>query len=286
MSPTALIIHGGAGAREGMHTSVQDYGRSLDRVLSRAWSVLQQSDAREAVLHAVRLLEDDALFNAGFGSRLQGDGVVRMSAALMDGAAGRFSAVINVERVRHPIDVAAALGGEQHRVLAGMQATAFARLRGMDDFDPVTPHRLAEHQRRLAGKAGTVGAVALDRDGRIWAATSTGGVGFETPGRVSDSATVAGNYADSGVGVSCTGVGEHIVDHGAAMRVAVRVIDGMTLEAAIARTIGEADRRGLEYGLIAVDRHGTTMAGSTRGVTTLWAARDESGQRDFLGDPD
>jgi len=235
------------------------------------------------VLHAIRLLEDDPLFNAGLGSRLQRDGVARMSAALMDGAGGRFSGVINVERVRHPIDVAAALGGDKHRVLAGEFATRFARSLGMGDFDPSTPHRLAEHQRRLAGESGTVGAVAVDRHGAVWAATSTGGVGFETPGRVSDSATVAGTYADSAVGVSCTGIGEHIVDHGAATRVAVRVADGMTLEEAIGRTLGEADQRGLEYGLIAVDREGLAMAGTTYGMTTLWAARDWSGRRDFLG---
>lgn len=284
MNQTALIIHGGAGAREGLHTGMRDYGRSLDRILPEAWEMLQQAGAREAVLHAVRLLEDDPLFNAGLGSRLQRDGVARMSAALMGGVEARFSGVINVERVRHPVDIAAALSGEDHRVLAGTQAIQFARSRGMTDFDPVTPHRLAEHQGRLAGKTGTVGAVALDRDGRIWAATSTGGVGFETPGRVSDSATVAGTYADSEVGVSCTGIGEHIVDHGAAMRVAVRVIDGMALDAAIGRTIAEADRRGFEYGLIAVDRRGTAMAGSSRGVTTLWAAHDDNGRRDFRGD--
>jgi L-asparaginase len=284
MNGTALIIHGGAGAREGMHTGLQDYGLSLRRILPAAWEVLQKADAREAVLHAVRLLEDDPLFNAGLGSRLQKDGAARMSAALMDGTKGRFSGVINVERVQHPIDVAAALGGVRHRVLAGEYATRFARSIGIPDFDPVTPHRLAEHQRRLAGETGTVGAVALDRDGSIWVATSTGGVGFETPGRVSDSATVAGTYADRGVGVSCTGVGEDIVDHGAATRIAVRVTDGLALEAAIGRTLEEADRRGLEYGLIAVGRDGTSRAGSTKGVTTLWAACDQNGRRDFLGE--
>lgn len=283
MNSTALIIHGGAGAREGMHTGMQEYRDSLQRILPDAWRVLQEGDAREAVLHAVRLLEDDPLFNAGLGSRLQQDGVVRMSAALMDGTAGRFSGVINVERVQHPIDVAAALGGARHRVLAGEQATRFARSLGIPDFDPVTPHRLAEHRQRLAGETGTVGAVAVDRQGRIWAATSTGGVGFETPGRVSDSATVAGNYADAGAGVSCTGIGEHIVDHGAATRVVVRVADGMGLDAAVERTIAEADGRGLEYGLIAVDSLGNAMAGSTGGVTTLWAAWDAEGRRDFLG---
>ncbi len=284
MNRTALIIHGGAGAREGMHTGMADYGRSLERILPAAWDVLQGADAREAVLHAVRLLEDDPLFNAGLGSRLQRDGVARMSAALMDGAGGRFSGVINIERVRHPIDVAAALGSERHRVLAGEHATRFARSLGIPDFDPVTPHRLAEHQRHLAGETGTVGAVAVDRHGRIWAATSTGGVGFETPGRVSDSATVAGTYADTCVGVSCTGIGEHIVDHGAATRIAVRVADGLALEAAIGLTMAEADQRGLEYGLIALDKAGMARAGSTAGVTTLWAARDQGGERNFLGE--
>ncbi len=282
MNRTALIIHGGAGAREGIHSGKDDYARSLRKILPAAWDVLAEDGARAAVLQAVRLLEDDPLFNAGFGSRLQMDGIARMSAALMDGVAGRFSGVINVERVRHPIDVAAALGGERHRVLAGEHATRYAHSLGMQDFDPVTPHRMAEHQRRLAGDTGTVGAVAIDRQGRIWAATSTGGVGFEAPGRVSDSATVAGTYADAGVGVSCTGVGEDIVDHAAATRVAVRVADGMDLEAAIRRTLVEADRRRLEYGLIAVDGDGQARAGSSAGVTTIWAARDRTGQRDFM----
>ena len=107
-------------------------------------------------------------------------------------------------------------------------------------------------------------------------------MGFETPGRVSDSATVAGTYADAGAGVSCTGVGEHIVDHAAAARIVTRTADGLDLGAAIRRTLHEADELGLEYGLIAVDRSGLARAGSTAGVTTLWAARDGDGQRDFL----
>lgn len=282
MNHTALIIHGGAGAREGGHANDARYGESLRRILSLAWGVLENSGAREGVLHAVRLLEEDPLFNAGFGSRLQSDGVARMSAAIMDGAAGRFSGVINVEAVRHPIDVAAVLGGERYTVLAGEHATRYARALGMPEFDPVTPHRLAEYRRRAAGDTGTVGAAALDREGRIWAATSTGGVGFETPGRVSDTPTVAGTYADATCGVSCTGVGEHIVDHAAAARVTVRVADGMDLASAVRRTLQEADARRLAYGLIAVDAQGRTCAGSSESVTTLWAARDAEGQRDFL----
>ena len=284
MDCTALIIHGGAGAREGAHASDERYRESLRRILSLSWDVLESSGAREAVLYAVRLLEDDPLFNAGLGSRLQSDGVVRMSAAIMDGTAGRFSGVVNVEAVRHPIDVAAALGGERFTVLAGEHATRYSRALGMPEFDPVTPHRLAEYERRLSGDTGTVGAVAVDRDGRIWAATSTGGVGFETPGRVSDTPTVAGTYADATCGVSCTGIGEHIVDHAAAARVTVRVADGLDLESAVRKTLHEASARQLHYGLIAADAQGRTCAGSSESVTTLWAARDRSGQRDFISD--
>ncbi|MDH4029960.1 MAG: isoaspartyl peptidase/L-asparaginase [Chromatiales bacterium] len=282
MSQPALIIHGGAGAREGSHTTYASYAQSLRRILASAWQTLSAGDAREAVLTAVRALEDDPIFNAGLGSRLQRDGTARMSAALMDGDNGSFSGVINIERVRHPIDVADALHAERHRVLAGAHASRYARDAGLADFDPVTPHRRAEHEQQLAGEHGTVGAVALDGEGRIWAGTSTGGVGFEIPGRVSDSATVAGTYADGGVGVSCTGIGEHIVDHAGAARIATRVIDGLDLEAAIQRTLDEADARSFEYGLIALDRGGLALAGSTHGVTTLWAARDSHGSRDFV----
>ena len=109
MGKQVLIIHGGAGAREGHHTTFQLYGQSLDRIVEEAWPILQSEGSRAAVLHAIRLLENDPVFNAGMGSRLQRDGHVRMSAALMDGVGGRFSGVVNVEDVEHPIDIAAAL---------------------------------------------------------------------------------------------------------------------------------------------------------------------------------
>ena len=82
MSQPALIIHGGAGAREGGHTSYASYAESLSRILDDAWATLGAGDARRAVLAAVRALEDDPIFNAGLGSRLQRDGIARMSAAI------------------------------------------------------------------------------------------------------------------------------------------------------------------------------------------------------------
>ena len=283
MSQPALMIHGGAGAREGVHTTFRRYADSLERVVEAAWLVLLEEGARAAVVAAVRALEDDPLFNAGLGSRLQADGVARMSAALMDGRRGRFSGVVNVERIRHPIDVADHLQGARHAVLAGEPASRYAReVLRMADFDPVTEHRREEYARGAAGRRGTVGAVALDAAGELWAGTSTGGVGHETAGRMSDSATVAGNYAGRNAAVSCTGIGEQIVDHAAAARVVLRVEDGAGLEAAVARSLREADERGLEYGLIALDAAGRAVAGQTREVTTLWCRRDAGGRRCFI----
>jgi len=283
MGKPVLVIHGGAGAREGHHTTFQLYSRSLDRIVEDAWQVLCSDGSRAAVLHAIRLLEDDPIFNAGLGSRIQKDGQVRMSAALMDGVAGRFSGVVNVEDVEHPIDIAASLGDHEHRVLAGPPATDFARnVLEMSAFDPRTPHRLDEHRSRETGRTGTVGAVALDANGSIWVGTSTGGVGYEIPGRMSDSATVAGTYANALAGVSCTGQGEHIVDHAAAARVLTRVCDGMSLTAAVDKTIAEADRQSLDYGLIGLDREGNALAAQTSDMTTLFCIRDDAGRRGFF----
>jgi len=283
MGKPVLVIHGGAGAREGHHTTFRLYARSLDRIVEDAWQVLCSDGSREAVLHAIRLLEEDPIFNAGLGSRLQKDGHVRMSAALMDGVAGRFSGVVNVEEVEHPIDIAAALADHEHRVLAGPPATDFARnVLEMNVFDPRTPHRLGEHQACATGKTGTVGAVALDADGSIWVGTSTGGVGYEIPGRMSDSATVAGTYANALAGVSCTGQGEHIVDHAAAARVLTRVCDGMSLATAVDKTIAEANRESLDYGLIGLDREGHALAAQTSDMTTLFCIRDDAGRRGFF----
>ena len=286
MPVPSLIIHGGAGSREGAHTTFRRYAEGLEKAVEAAWGVLLAAGARAAVVAAVEALEDDPVFNAGLGSRLQADGVVRMSAALMDGVRGRFSGVVNVERIRHPVAVADHLQDARHAVLAGEPAGRYARgVLGLPDFDPVTPHRREEFERQAAGRSGTVGAVAVDAAGQLWAATSTGGVGYETPGRMSDSATVAGNYASAGAGVSCTGIGEQIVDHAAAARIVLRVDDGAPLAEAVARTLREADARGLEYGLIALDAAGHAIAGQTSTVTTLWCRRDGSGRAGFLDEP-
>lgn len=294
MSGPALVIHGGLGRLEGNFEQVDpvtgevrdrgaEFHASLANVLVAARAVLLERGAREAVLCAVRAMEDDPLFNAGRGSKLQADGQIRMSAGLMDGASRSFSGAINVQGVRHPIDLAARLASAGHTVLAGAMATEHARNSGLPLRDPFTPERVAEHERRVTGNRGTVGAVAVDARGAIFAGTSTGGVGGETPGRVSDTPTVAGTYASPVAGVSCTGRGEHIVNHATAARVVIRVEDGLALDAAVARAIEEADAGTLELGLIALAADGRAAIGQTRDARVLFAVHDAAGARTFHG---
>ncbi|HKL48842.1 MAG TPA: isoaspartyl peptidase/L-asparaginase [Desulfuromonadales bacterium] len=272
-----LILHGGAGRLEEGGFDLVDYRRSLDEIVRAGYDRLRKEGARAAVLHAICLMESDERFNAGRGARLQRDGRARLSASLIDSLSGRFSGVVNVENIEHPILLADLLSGEKHRVLAAEEAIAFARSRGVSYFDPITPVRREEHRRRQASEYGTVGAVALDKTGTICAGTSTGGTGFESPGRVSDSATVAGTYATEHVGISCTGIGEEIVDLAAAARTAARVEEGHEVAAAVGKTIAEGRARENRFGMIALDRYGRAATGETPGVRVTWARCDGEG---------
>jgi L-asparaginase len=126
-------------------------------------------------------------------------------------------------------------------VLSGEGALAFARAKGFAYFDPITEQRKAEYTQKInqAERKGTVGCVALDAEGNLAVATSTGGKGFEIPCRVSDSATVAGNFANNFAGISCTGVGEDIVSGALAAKIVTRVTDGFTLKAACDKSFEE-----------------------------------------------
>ena len=258
-----LIIHGGAGALEGSDKRIAVIRARLREILDQTYQVLSAQGAMGAVLHGVCQLEDDPMFNAGRGSKYQADGHIRMSAAIMDGATRRFAGVINIQAVQNPIQIAARLLTRKHRVLAAEQAVQFARDQGVAVFDPGTPLRLEQHRKAQTFESGTVGVVALDAAGVIVAGTSTGGIGGETPGRVSDSATVAGNYATMDVGISATGIGEEIVDYALAARIAARVEDGLGLREAAARSMQAARQNGCRFGFIAIDRSGEIVTDNT-----------------------
>ena len=278
-----LIIHGGAGSLEGKLEHAQVMHDSLCKIWEESFDILQKSTAEETVCHAIRMLEDDPIFNAGTGSKLQADGQVRMSSALMDGTNNRFSGVINVQNIRNPIEAAALLSKEENTVLSGAQATEFCRKNGMDDYNPVTQERLEDYKKRCSGKHGTVGTVALDNEGHIFAGTSTGGIGYEIPGRVSDCPTVAGTYASTKAGVSCTGIGEQITQQAAAAKIVTRVEDGMPLNDAVTLTMSESNKFSYLYGLISLDSEGNVEVGKTEALDEVfYAFHDNNRIRTFF----
>lgn len=237
-----LIIHGGFFSESSTNLETKKAKQdALSEIVTLGYEYLKTHTALETVVYTVALLEDNELFNAGIGSQIQSDGKVRLSASLMDGKTEKFSGVINLEDVKNPIKVAQDLITYEDRVLSGEGAQIYSRANGHEYFNPITAQRQSEYEAKLNQKnnTGTVGCVALDAEGNIAAATSTGGKGFEIPCRVSDSATVAGNFANHFAGISCTGVGEDIVSGALAAKIVTRVTDGFSLQAACDKTFTE-----------------------------------------------
>ena len=283
-----LIIHGGAGSSLKGKEGVEAVRQSLYAVLQEVYSLmLAGASAQAAVVHGCHLLEDNPRFNAGTGSVLQSDGQIRMSAALMDGSTQRFSGVINISRVQHPIKLAQSLQKFPDWVLSDYGAAELARDLQVPVYNPLTTIRLqewlaerdenfikeaagvvAEKELVVPEKAGvgTIGVVALDSQGCLAAGTSTGGKGFERVGRVSDSAMPAGNYATEFAGISCTGIGEDIIDECLAARIVVRVTDGMPLAQAFERSFVEAQQHRRDLGAIGIDATGAIAWGKTSEV--------------------
>lgn len=283
-----LIIHGGAGSSLKGKEGVEAVRNSLSQVVEEVYILLLSgASATNAVVRGCQLLEDEPRFNAGTGSVLQSDGQIRMSAALMDGERSRFSGVINVSRVQHPIELAQTLQNSDDRVLSDYGAAELLRELQIKSYDPMTDLRLQEwiqerqsnFGKKMAGvvseqelvesklaRRGTIGVVALDSQGRLAAGTSTGGKGLERIGRVSDSAMPAGNYATAHAAVSCTGIGEDIIDECLAARIVVRVTDGLSLQDAMQRSLTESQQHNRDLGAIALDATGAIAWGKTSEV--------------------
>ncbi|MEG3975941.1 isoaspartyl peptidase/L-asparaginase [Microcoleus sp. herbarium8] len=291
-----LVIHGGAGSSLHSKGGIEAVRKSLYDVLEAVYPLLKDgASAVDAVIQGCRLLEDDPRFNAGTGSVVQSDGQIRMSASLMDGLLQRFSGAINVSRVQNPIELAKFLQAADDRVLSDFGAAELLRELHLPIYDPMTDLRLHEWMQERQGNfskamadvvaepagVGTIGVVALDSGGRLAAATSTGGKGFERIGRVSDSAMPAGNYATGNAAVSCTGIGEHIMDECLAARIVIRVTDGLSLKAAFERSFAEADSRQRDFGAIGIDASGAIAIGKTSEII-LGAFHDGTQMGDTL----
>ncbi|HTT33568.1 MAG TPA: isoaspartyl peptidase/L-asparaginase [Methylomirabilota bacterium] len=225
MKPS-LIVHGGAW--DIPDEAVGACKAGCQRALAAGWAILSRGgNALDAIEAAVMVLEDDPVFDAGYGSHLTLDGRVECDAIVMNGATLRAGAASTLQRVKNPIQVARKiLESCPHMMLVGEGAERFASEHGITLCDPEEmiseaeraawmkckeDKHAAEHHR--GHEQGTVGAVAIDRDGRLFAATSTGGTCCKLPGRVGDSPLIGcGCYADAQAGgVSCTGYGEAIM---------------------------------------------------------------------------
>ena len=284
-----LAVHGGAGG-DGPWRGMTDADplrlACMRKLLTELGTRLADGslNALEAVTLAVEAMEDEPLFNAGRGSVLDAEGKVGMDASIMRGHDKAAGAVIGVSRSRHPIRIAHHLLTQGWPVmLAGEAADAYGDAQGVESVVPSwlkTDLRQAQWdkwrgQRLRPGATdeddalldhdgeqdgwGTVGAVALDRDGVLAAATSTGGMTGKPVGRVGDTPLIgAGTWADADVAVSCTGVGEAFIRTVAAHSVAVNH-RSMPLEEAAQRVLDDVQPLGGRGGLIAVSREGDVV---------------------------
>lgn len=283
-----IILHGGY-INESNFSTKPFRQASIQHILDTAYARLisEQLSAMDCAVLVVSLLEDDELFNAGTGSRIQSDGVIRMTASLMDSTTKKMSGVVNIEDVRNPIQVARALQRlPTDNILAGPCAQKWARENGFEHFNTETTTRKEEWLLNKAKeeeqqqkqkqqqeqqqqnetteetnqppqhKTGTVGAVVLDANGVLAAATSTGGKGGEIPGRVSDSGNVSGCFVNNACGVSITGVGENAISVSMASAICIRRKDGKSLDEAVALTMTDLEEINGVSGAVCLDAQG------------------------------
>lgn len=295
----AIAIHGGAGviAREQLGADGgAAYRQGLEAALDAGYAVLEAGGSSlDAVTTAVRLLEDNPLFNAGRGAVLAHDGRAYLDASIMSGKDLSAGAVTGVTTVRHPIDLARrVMQDSPHVMLSGEGAEEFAGLKGLERVPNdwfITPTRRQQLDRVLQGRSaprnelqglGTVGAVAVDAQGDVAAATSTGGMTNKRWGRIGDAPIIgAGTYANNAsCAVSATGHGEYFIRSVVAHDICALVeYKGWSLERAAKEVVqGKLVQRGGEGGIIAVDPQGNLVLefnspGMFRGL------RDSSGRR-------
>ncbi|MGD9598162.1 MAG: isoaspartyl peptidase/L-asparaginase [Steroidobacteraceae bacterium] len=272
----SLAIHGGAGVIDRASLSAEEdsaYRAALTAALRAGGDVLERGGSSlDAVEAAVRLMEDDPLFNAGRGAVFTAEGRNELDAAIMDGATRKAGAVAGVTRTRHPVSLArAVMERSPHVMLAGEGADRFSVDKGLEQVEPSwfrTESRWQQllrwrqqHQAMIdpAHAYGTVGAVAIDAEGHLAAATSTGGTTGKRWGRIGDSPIIgAGTYArDGACAVSATGTGEYFIRDSAARQVCDRVMfKGQDLASAAHDTIMSVGAIGGDGGLIAMGPEG------------------------------
>lgn len=284
VEPIAIAIHGGAGTivREKMNHEVEaDYRQKLEESVRAGHEILKSGgNSLDAVVAAVEVMEDSDLFNAGKGSVLTHDGEVEMDASIMEGKMQEAGAIAGVRHIKNPIRLAnEILKHSPHVMLFGEGAEEFAAMRDFELTDNSYFHtsRRRKQLERVQGdsnaaalsedssdgfdaddkKLGTVGAVAIDNQGNIAAATSTGGMTNKRFGRVGDSPIIgAGTYADNtACGISATGYGEYFIRAVVAHDICARILyKGIDLQRAADEVVMEKlkDMRA-DGGIVGID---------------------------------
>jgi L-asparaginase/beta-aspartyl-peptidase (threonine type) len=259
----AFALHGGAGARNGRDYSVAEY-HMRDVTENARDRLAAGARALDVVEYAVAQMESSGLYVAGRGSAPNSAGYVELDASIMDGPVSAAGAVSCIRDVVSPVSVARrVMEATPHVMLSGAGALAFARAQGFEEVEE--PRRyytlpIGVNEDEVTDRShGTVGAVALDGNGELAAATSTGGTFGKLEGRVGDTPVIgAGTWADSDIAVSCTGTGEYFIRTGAALAVAYKVKAGASLSQAIDEVLADVKHLGGDGGIIAVDATGRT----------------------------
>jgi beta-aspartyl-peptidase (threonine type) len=295
----AIAIHGGAGTLSGSETSAEHekaYLAGLSAALDAGYAVLERAGSSlDAAIAAVCVLEDDPLFNAGCGAVLTRDGAAELDASVMEGRGLNAGAVTGLRHVKNPIALARlVMERSPHVMLVGEGAEEFARHQAVEMVSNEyfrTPVRQQQLHRLLGGTAekendliafGTVGAVALDGEGNLAAATSTGGMTGKRWGRVGDSPIIgAGTYANNAsCAVSATGHGEYFIRAAVAHDICAQVeYLKLPLGQAVGNVLGKMKALGGNGGVIAIDARGNVVLdfnseGMFRGVRTSYGRRE------------
>ena len=284
----ALILHGGAGNlhEEAINSELEaQYMASLQQALETGKKVLSEGGtALDAVEAVIRMLEDNPLFNAGKGAAFTHDGRNELDASIMDGATLKAGAVAVVTDIKNPITAArAVMERSKHVMLSGAGASQFAREQGLEIVNPEyfrTDRKWNELQELIKSENhGTVGCVALDRNGNLAAGTSTGGMANKQYNRIGDSPVIgAGTYASNATcAVSCTGHGEYFIRYAVAHDISALVeYKDLSVEEAAKQVVMEKlVKAGGEGGVIGIDRLGNiTMTFNTPGMFRAYATAD------------
>ena len=299
------MIHGGAGTilKSNMTAEKENaYKAKLTEALKAGYAEIQKGNTSiDAVAASIMIMEDSPLFNAGKGAVFTADGKNELDASIMYGKDKSAGAVAGVHTIKNPVKAAiAVMQKSEHVMLSGAGAEAFAKTQNLEMVDPkyfwtkdrwdglqklkqkealnptkkVSQNMLPESY-EIDQKFGTVGAVALDKNGNITAGTSTGGMTNKKYGRIGDTPIIgAGTYANDQVGISATGWGEYFIRATAARTVAAKMeYQNKDIKTATQETIDEIGKMGGDGGVIALDTDGNiampfNTAGMYRGAVT------------------